>query len=211
MRKTLHEVRLWPWCAAIGTGTAFSLCWALFPTMALAHTQGGEGGGVLTGFLHPMKGPDHMLAMVAVGMWGAQLGSPCIWALPIAFPMIMALGGVLGILGLQIPAVEPAIVVSVILLGTLIALATRPPVFIAISLVSIFAVFHGYAHGAELPAGADALTYSLGFVVATGLLHLTGILIGLVIDLPGGGRSLRIAGGLIAVTGVYLFIAMGIV
>jgi urease accessory protein len=124
--------------------------------------------------------------------------------------MIMSLGGALGILGVQIPGVEPAITVSVVILGTLIALAAHPPVFIAITLVSIFAIFHGYAHGAELPAGADALTYSLGFVVATGLLHLTGILIGLMIELPGGDRLLRVAGGLIAVTGVYLFIVVGI-
>jgi urease accessory protein len=166
---------------------------------------------MLTGFLHPMKGPDHMLAMVAVGMWGAQLGSPCIWALPIAFPMIMALGGALGILGLQIPAVETAIVVSVILLGTLIALAARLPVFAATAVVGAFAIFHGYAHGAELPDGVGSLTYSLGFVVSTGLLHLTGILIGLVTELPGGGKLLRVAGGMIAAAGFYLFTTLGIV
>jgi urease accessory protein len=173
--------------------------------MALAHTQGGAGGGVFTGFLHPLKGPDHMLAMLAVGMWGAQLGSPCIWALPIAFPMLMAMGGALGIMGLQITAVEPAIVVSVIVLGSLIALAARPPVLVATAVVGAFAIFHGYAHGAELPEGADALTYSLGFVVATGLLHLTGILIGFVTELPRGEKLLRAAGALIGAAGLYLF------
>jgi urease accessory protein len=176
--------------------------------MALAHTQGAVGGGVLTGFLHPMKGPDHMLAMLAVGMWGAQLGSPCIWALPIAFPMIMALGGVLGILGLQIPVVEPVIAASVIVLGSLIALAARPPVFVATAVVGIFAIFHGYAHGAELPEGVGSLAYSLGFVVSTGLLHLTGILIGFVTKLPRGEKLLRTAGGLIGAAGLYLFTTM---
>jgi len=209
VRKTVQEIRWSPWSTAMRAGAAGLFWGILFPTMALAHTQGGIDGGVLTGFLHPMKGPDHMLAMVAVGMWGAQLGSPCIWALPIAFPMIMALGGALGILGLQIPAVEPAIVVSVIVLGTLIAFAARPPVIVATAVVGIFAIFHGYAHGAELPEGVSSLAYSLGFVVSTGLLHLTGILIGLVTELPGGGKLLRVAGGLIAAAGVYLFSTLG--
>ncbi len=184
------------------------LCGVLFPTMARAHAQGAVTGGALTGFLHPMKGPDHMLAMLAVGMWGAQLGPPCIWALPIAFPMIMALGGALGILGIPIPAVEPIIVVSVIVLGTLIALAARPPVIVATAVVGTFAVFHGYAHGAELPEGVGSLTYSLGFVVATGLLHVTGILIGLVRELPQGEKLLRTAGGLIGAAGLYLLTKM---
>jgi urease accessory protein len=211
MSKTVRNTRRLSRGMALGTGAACFFWGAFVPAVALAHTQGAVGEGVFTGFLHPMKGPDHMLAMLAVGMWGAQLGSPCIWALPIAFPMVMALGGALGILGLQIPAVETAIVVSVVVLGSLIALAARLPVYAATVVVGTFAIFHGFAHGAELPEGVGSLAYSLGFVVSTGLLHLTGILFGLVTELPGGGRLLRVAGGLIAAAGLYLFTTTGII
>ena len=208
MQKAGPGIARWRCGVTGGIRSACLLCGVLFPAMALAHTEGAVASGVFTGFLHPMKGPDHMLAMLAVGMWGAQLGRPCIWALPIAFPMIMALGGALGILGIAIPVVEPIIAASVVVLGTLIALAARPPVPAAIVIVGAFAVFHGYAHGAELPEGVGSLTYSLGFVVSTGLLHLTGIVIGLVTELPRGHKLLRTAGGLIGATGLYLFTTM---
>ena len=174
-----------------GSTEAAGLFWGiLFPTMALAHTQGGSRRGSAHRISAPHEGPgSHARHGGRRHVGGRNWASPCIWALPIAFPMIMALGGALGILGLQIPAVEPAIVVSVIVLGTLIALAARPPVIVATAVVGIFAIFHGYAHGAELPEGVGSLAYSLGFVVSTGLLHLTGILIGLVTELPGGRQA----------------------
>jgi len=172
---------------------------------ALAHTGTARvGAGFAAGFLHPLSGLDHVLAMLAVGMWGAQLGSPAIWVLPVAFPLVMSLGGVAGILGLVLPAVEPGIVFSVIALGGAIAVARRPPLWVAALLVSFFAVFHGYAHGAELPRQAGAAAYSAGFVLATGMLHLTGIGIGFVTKLPHGMRLLRAGGTAIALAGIYL-------
>ena len=168
---------------------------------ALAHT--GEGtGGFFAGLAHPVFGPDHVVAMVAVGLWGVFLRTPAIWLLPIVFPLVMAFGGVLGILGVPLPAVETGIASSAIVLGLMVALAARPPLWAAAVLVGAFAIFHGYAHGAELPPGADAMAYSVGFVVATGLLHLTGIAFGLVARWPAGRIAVRAAGGAIALAGV---------
>ncbi len=168
----------------------------------LAHTGDGVASGVLAGFAHPLFGPDHVAAMVAVGLWGAFLGAPGIWLLPIVFPLVMTLGGVMGILGVPIPGVEIGIAGSAIMLGLMVALAVQPPLWIAALLVGAFAVFHGHAHGAELPPGADVLAYSVGFVVATGLLHLTGIAFGLLARWPAGRIAVRTAGGLIALAGV---------
>ena len=137
-------------------------------------------------------------------MWGAQLGNPAIWALPVAFPMVMACGGVAGILGVPLPAVELGITISVMVLGSMIALDQRPPVWGAALIVSFFAVFHGYAHGAALPGKTGAVAYSAGFVSATGLIHLTGIGIGFVVKLPHGDKMLRAGGGAIAAAGLFL-------
>src|SRR5262245_31258117 len=126
----------------------------------LAHTGEDLAGGFLGGFTHPLFGPDHVVAMVAVGLWGAFLGSPAIWVLPIVFPLVMAIGGVLGILGVPLPGVEIGIAVSAVVLGLMVALAARPPIAIAAIIVGAFAIFHGHAHGAELPPGADAMAYS---------------------------------------------------
>jgi urease accessory protein len=168
---------------------------------ALAHT--GEGvGGFLGGIAHPLFGPDHVVAMVAVGLWGAFLGAPAMWLLPVVFPLVMALGGVLGIVGLPLPHVEIAIAASAIVLGLMVALAARPNLWIAAILVGGFAVFHGYAHGAELPAGSDPVAYSVGFVLATGCLHLAGIAFGLLARWPAGLMAVRAAGGAIAMAGV---------
>src|SRR5215472_13937589 len=161
---------------------------------ALAHSGGGGAGGFLGGLAHPVFGPDHVIAMVAVGLWGAFLGPPAIWLLPVIFPLVMAFGGVLGIVGVPIPAVESGIAASAIVLGLMVALAARPPLWIAAVLVASFAIFHGHAHGAELPAGADAVAYSLGFVIATGLLHLSGIAFGLSTRWPAGRIAVRVAG-----------------
>jgi urease accessory protein len=170
-------------------------------TPAFAHT-GTITDGFLSGFSHPLFGPDHVVAMVAVGLWGAFLGAPAIWLLPIVFPLVMAAGGVIGILGVPLPGTELGIAVSAIVLGLMVALAARPPLWIAAVLVGAFAVFHGYAHGAELPPGADAVTYSLGFVVATGCLHLAGVAFGLLARWPTGRIAVRLAGGAIAFAGI---------
>jgi urease accessory protein len=168
---------------------------------ALAHT--GEGtGGFLAGLMHPVFGPDHVVAMVAVGLWGVFLGAPAIWMLPVVFPLVMAFGGVLGILGVPIPGVETGIASSAVVLGLMVALAARPPLWAAAVLVGAFAIFHGYAHGKELPDGANAIAYSVGFVIATGLLHLCGIAFGLLTRWPFGKLAVRAAGGAIAATGV---------
>jgi urease accessory protein len=171
---------------------------------ALAHSIPGQAQGFVTGFLHPLSGLDHALAMVAVGIWGAQLKRPAIWALPIAFPMLMAIGGVLGIRGVPIPGVEIGVAASALVLGVVIALELRPPFWVAALLVSVFAILHGHAHGTELPRAVSPLTFALGFVLATGLLHLCGILIGLVDLWPAGGKILRTAGGFIALAGAFL-------
>ncbi len=173
----------------------------LLATPAFAHT--GEGsGGFLAGLAHPVFGPDHVVAMIAVGLWGAFLGAPAIFLLPIVFPLVMAFGGVLGILGAPLPAVETGIASSAIVLGVMVALAARPPLWIAAVLVGAFAIFHGYAHGRELPDGANAVAYSAGFVIATGLLHLTGIAFGLLTRWPAGRLAVRGAGGVIALVGL---------
>jgi urease accessory protein len=142
--------------------------------------------------------------MLAVGMWGAQLRNPAIWLLPVAFPQVMALGGVAGILAVPLVGIELGIALSVIVLGSMIALDRRPPLWAALAIVSFFAVFHGYAHGAELPGKAGAVAYSAGFVTATGLIHLTGIGIGLVVKLPRGVAMLRAGGSAIAAVGLFL-------
>lgn len=154
------------------------------------------------GLLHPLFGLDHVAAMLAVGLWGAFLGLPALIVLPIVFPLVMAFGGVLGILGIPLPGVEIGIAVSAIVLGLMVALAARPHLAIAAVLVGLFAIFHGYAHGAELPDGADAVAYSLGFVIATGLLHLAGIAFGTVVRWPQGRIAVRAAGSVIALAGL---------
>ncbi len=171
-------------------------------TGLLAHVQGGEAIGLLSGLRHPVSGLDHILAMVAVGLWGAQLGAPALWLLPVTFPMVMAFGGMLGLMGVSLPGIEIGIAVSAIILGTMIACEARPPLWIAAMVVGFFAIFHGHAHGAELPRGADALLYSIGFVVATGCLHAAGIGIGLIHRWPIGKAALRVMGVGVAIAGM---------
>jgi urease accessory protein len=171
---------------------------------ALAHTANGTATGLVSGLRHPISGLDHVLAMVAVGIWGAQLGRPAIWILPVAFPLVMSVGGMLGVRGVHLPGVEVGVAASAFALGLMVALAARPPLWIAAALVAAFAVFHGHAHGAELPHAAQPLAYGVGFVLATGLLHATGIGIGVLERWREGRRALRLAGVAIAVTGLYL-------
>jgi len=170
---------------------------------AIAHEQHGQAAGFVTGLLHPMSGLDHVLAMVAVGLWGAQLGAPAIWLLPVAFPLMMAVGGFLGLVGVPLPGVEIGIATSAILLGAMVALQARPPLALASLLVAFFAVFHGHAHGTELPAGQSGLLYSIGFVVATGSLHGVGVTIGLIHRWREGRVLLRGAGAVVALAGVF--------
>ncbi|WP_088344880.1 MULTISPECIES: HupE/UreJ family protein [Rhodomicrobium] len=174
---------------------------------AFAHTETGVAGGLVSGFSHPLFGPDHLVAMVAVGLWGAQLGNPAIWVLPIAFPAVMAVGGILGVMGVALPLTEIVIAASAIVLGLMVAFSIRPPLAIAGVIVAAFAVFHGNAHGLELPEAANPLAYGVGFVTATGLLHLCGIVIGLLIKLPAGAHLVRACGLLIAAVGCYFLAA----
>jgi urease accessory protein len=179
-----------------------------FAATANAHSGEGVAGGFLSGFLHPLSGLDHLLAMVAVGIWGATLGRPLVWALPVAFPMLMVVGGVLGIAQIPLPYVEIGIAVSVIVLGLSIASAWRAPMVVAVGIVALFGVFHGHAHGTELPTTAAPAAYAAGFVISTGLLHLGGIAIGLVKELPRGEQVLRAGGGVIAAAGVWILAGM---
>lgn len=169
---------------------------------ALAHEAAGDGSGFMAGMLHPLNGWDHMSAMVAVGLWGAFLGAPALWLLPVVFPVVMALGGALGVIGVPLPAVETGIAASALLLGLMVALAQRPPLWVAAALVGIFAIFHGHAHGTELPHAASPLAYSLGFVMSTGLLHLAGIAFGTLVRWPAGQVVVRAGGAGIALAGL---------
>ena len=178
---------------------AAAIAW---PQQAVAHVQGGEAAGFLSGILHPVSGLDHVLAMISVGLWGAQLGAPALWLLPVTFPMVMAFGGMLGLMGLALPGVEIGIVVSALGLGLAILLELRPPLWGAALVVGFFAVFHGHAHGTELPEGANGLLYSVGFVVSTGCLHGTGIALGFVHRWGSGRVALRFAGAGVALAGV---------
>ncbi|MCB1735131.1 MAG: HupE/UreJ family protein [Gammaproteobacteria bacterium] len=172
------------------------------PLVALAHSDGGASGtGFVNGLIHPVTGLDHVIAMVAVGLWGAQLGMPALWLLPVAFPMIMALGGAVGAAGVPLPGIEIGIAASGLLLGLAVLGNVRPPLWVAVLLVSFFAIFHGHAHGAEMPGFANPLAFAAGFVIATGLLHLSGIALGLLWRWPQGRWVVRGSGAVIAVVG----------
>jgi urease accessory protein len=188
------------------TGCLLMIVLALTPFPAFAHSENGVAIDFTGGFLHPIFGPDHVIAMVAVGLWGAFLGMPAIWMLPVVFPLVMAIAGAFGILGVPLPGVETGIALSAIALGAMVALAAKPPLWVAALLVGAFAIFHGHAHGAELPVGADAVAFSMGFVVATGLLHLSGIAFGALSRWPEGRIAVRTAGAVIALIGVFYLV-----
>jgi urease accessory protein len=168
-----------------------------------AHMGTGLAGGFASGFKHPLTGLDHLLAMFSVGLWGGFLGRPLIYALPVVFPAVMVGGAVLGMLNVPMPSVEVGIALSVLILGACIAFSVKAPIWAASLVVASFAVFHGYAHGKELPSAADPIGYSVGFVLATGLLHVLGIGLGFLKDRPGGGIAIRGLGALISATGVW--------
>jgi urease accessory protein len=184
--------------------TALVLLLAALP--AGAHTADGVAGGFISGFLHPVAGWDHVIAMVAVGLWGAFLGRPAVWLLPVVFPLVMALGGALGVVGVPLPGVEVGIALSAVVLGAMVAFAARPPLWVAALIVGAFAIFHGHAHGTELPEAASPIAYSLGFVVATGLLHAAGIAFSLVTRWAQGRHLVRGAGGAIGALGAYFLV-----
>jgi len=188
--------------ASAGWAALLAAALLLLPESALGHVQTGEARGFLSGLKHPISGLDHVLAMISVGLWGAQLGAPAVWLLPVTFPMMMALGGMAALLGAPLPGVEIGIALSCLLLGAAVSAEARPRLALAALLVGVFAVFHGHAHGAELPRGESGLLYSMGFVMATGLLHATGIAIGIVHRWAWGRRLLRAAGAAVALAGV---------
>lgn len=179
----------------------------LISATASAHTGHGDTAGFVHGFAHPIGGLDHVLAMVAVGLFAAIVGGRALWRVPASFVAVMALGGVLGAAGLAVPFVEIAIAVSVVVLGGAVFLRQKLPVSAAMALVGFFAAFHGFAHGAEMPAAASGLAYGLGFVAATALLHAAGLAAGLGamrLGAKAGPAVLRIGGGLVSLAGLGL-------
>jgi urease accessory protein len=176
---------------------------SLLSSPAFAHMGTGLPGGFFSGFLHPFSGLDHLLAMVSVGLWGAFLGRPLIYVLPVVFPAMMVVGAIMGMFSVPMPPVELGIAFSVLVLGGCIALSLKAPVWAASLVVAMFAVFHGYAHGKELPSAADPVSYSAGFVLATGLLHVSGIGLGLLNNRPHGIAVTRSMGGVVAMLGVW--------
>ncbi|UKJ74643.1 HupE/UreJ family protein [Azospirillum brasilense] len=185
---------------------------AALPNAALAHTFGARDAGFVHGFMHPVGGWDHLLAMVAVGLWAAQRGGKALWALPVAFVGAMIGGGLLGLAGIDLPQVELGIVLSVVALGALIALQSRLPLLASAGVVALFAVFHGHAHGAEMPEAAQPLLYGLGFALSTALLHGAGIGAALSLRRLVEGRksalALRGTGAVVGLAGVAL-LALG--
>lgn len=174
------------------------------PTAALAHAGAGAAHGLADGFLHPLSGIDHVLAMVAVGVLAAQNGGRALWLVPLAFVGMMLAGGALGMAGVAMPFVEAGIALSVLVLGLVLALGPPPPTLAAMALVGFFALFHGHAHAAEMPETASRLGFGAGFVLATLLLHAAGLGLGLAVGRSGtaaAGRTMRLAGGAISLAG----------
>lgn len=190
-----------PFAAAVRP--LLALAALLTPSLALAHTGVGDTHGFVHGFAHPLGGLDHMLAMVAVGLFAAHLGGRALWLVPASFVGVMALGGAVGMAGIEIPFVEAGIALSVIVLGAAVALQVALPTIAAMALVGFFAIFHGHAHGAELPQGASGLGYAAGFLIATALLHAAGISLGLAIGRLGarGLRTAQLGGTAMALAG----------
>ncbi len=180
---------------------------SLLPGMALAHTGVGETTGFMHGVGHPIGGADHLLAMIAVGIWAAQIGGRALWVVPCTFVGVMIFGGILGFSGVPVPFIEQGILLSVLILGVLIAGAFKLPLVYSAMIVGLFAIFHGHAHGAEMPAAITAASYTLGFALATAILHLAGMGLGVFVSRIKLPALTRFAGGAIALSGVYLAIA----
>jgi len=177
---------------------------ALVPVAASAHVGAGDTHGFVHGFSHPLSGIDHILAMVAVGLFAAHLGGRALWLVPLTFVSVMALAGIAGMAGVQLPFVEIGIGMSVIVFGLVVALQLSVPTLVAMGLVGFFAIFHGHAHGMEMPQGVSGLFYGAGFICATKLLHALGVGLGLTIGKTGqvySRRIVQIGGGVIAIAG----------
>jgi urease accessory protein len=183
----------------------------LLPTAAYAHTGVGDAHGFVHGFMHPLSGIDHVLAMVAVGLFAAQLGDRALWLVPASFIGTMVLAGAAGAAGIPLPFVEVGIAVSVIALGLIVAFGAKPPVALAMALVAFFAIFHGHAHGAELPADASGLAYGAGFVAATAFLHAIGGGIGIALGraaMKSGERILQFSGCAMSIAGAAILVGI---
>lgn len=176
--------------------------------VAQAHTAGAHGAGFAAGLAHPFIGLDHLLAMMAVGIWAMQLGGHAIWRVPLAFMTMMALGSMFAFAGMPLPAVEAGVASSVLVLGLLIAVAARLPLVTGMLLVGAFALFHGHAHGQELPQAASVLSYSLGFLLASGLLHTAGVAVRILLSRGISANWTRVMGGGIAAAGMVLWIGV---
>ena len=188
------------------TAGLLAIATVVWPLLALAHSDHAHApgdGGFMSGLMHPIGGWDHIIAMVAVGLWGAQLKKPAIWLLPVAFPLVMALGGFMGLIGIPVPGIEIGIALSAVVLGVMVVGAIRPPLWVALLLVAIFAIFHGHAHGTELPEGSNGMLYSIGFVISTGLLHMAGIALGLLNEVKRGEIMVRAAGACVLLGGLF--------
>ncbi|WP_029356653.1 HupE/UreJ family protein [Bosea sp. 117] len=184
---------------------------ALTPTLAFAHTGVGEAHGLVHGFLHPVTGIDHVLAMVTVGLLAWQLGGRALWAVPATFVAVMAAGGGLGVAGIEVPFVELGIALSVVALGACVAFRVKAPLAIIVGLVGFFAIFQGYAHGAEMPEDAGGAAYGLGFMLGTALLHFAGIGVGYLIGRFADMRGpiwMRAAGGAVCLAGVLILVGV---
>ncbi|MBB2830099.1 UNVERIFIED_ORG: urease accessory protein [Rhizobium esperanzae] len=182
-----------------------ALAAAALPAVAFAHPAVGEAARFTHGFAHPLSGLDHVLAMVMVGVLAFQLGGRALCLLPATFVMVMAFGGALGVAGVNVPFVETGIALSVIVLGAVVALNVKAPLAAALGMVGFFAIFHGHAHGSEMPEDAAGAAYAAGFMIATGLLHIAGLALGYVIGRAGENRSVlvtRMAGGVAAISGL---------
>lgn len=180
----------------------------LAPGAALAHTGVSATHGFMHGFMHPLSGADHILSMIATGMFAANLGGRALWAVPCAFAVAMVAGGFFGMQGVALPYVETGIALSVIALGLAVACRWRAPVALAMALAGLFAIFHGHAHGAEMPADASGAAYAAGFLLATALLQATGIALGLALLGRGSSERLfRLSGAAMSLAGLALFIA----
>jgi len=191
----------------ITRATLFLATLLFLPTLAQAHVGVGPTSGFFHGIAHPLSGLDHLCAMMAVGLWAAQRGGRALWAVPLSFLSVMAVGAAMGMAGISVPFVEQGIVASVLLLGVLIATAVRLPVVASAILVGLFALFHGHAHGTEMPVTASGFAYGAGFVMATAMLHAAGLGLGIAIQRLASSTWIRATGGAIACCGLYLLVA----
>ena len=188
--------------------TAMLVSAMLLSSPVLAHSGNHHSTDLASGFMHPLLGLDHLLAMLAVGLWAAQFRRPVRWTFVLLFPAVMALGALAGMVAAYLPGIEPGVAGSVAVLGLLIAFAIRMPVWVSGIAVSLFALVHGYAHGVELPAGASPVLYGAGFIIATLTLHLAGLAIGAMAAGSAANKATRLLGGAIAAVGTYLLVSV---